>query len=73
VERGGLALTAGNSSLISQLWQQQVNEPSTGSQFSLYLSNNEKMHSALTFGGFDLSSYARAGATEKDMLWVDVD
>lgn len=40
------------------------------SQFSIYLSNDEKSPGKMTFGGLDMS-FAAKGKTEKDIYWVD--
>lgn len=41
-------------------------------QFSVFLSKSPKESGSITFGGYDLAQYAKAGLTEKDIFWADV-
>ena len=38
--------------------------------FSIYLSNTEEKPGKITFGGYDVPSYAKSGLTEKDIFWA---
>jgi hypothetical protein len=39
--------------------------------FSIYLSNKENVKGQMTFGGYDLPKFAKAGLGEKDVKWVE--
>ena len=39
--------------------------------FSLYLSNKLDINGKITFGGYDLSKYAKKGSKESDIFWMD--
>jgi hypothetical protein len=40
--------------------------------FSIFLSNKEEEPGKITFGGYDLAKYAKAGSGEKDVFWSDL-
>jgi len=40
--------------------------------FSFFLSKIPEEDGSITFGGYDLAQYAKAGATEKDIFWGEV-
>ena len=41
--------------------------------FSFYLTKNANPGSKITFGGYDVSKYAKNGLAEKDIMWIDID
>jgi hypothetical protein len=41
--------------------------------FSFYMTKNENQGSKITFGGYDVSKYAKSGSSEKDVAWLDID
>jgi len=42
------------------------------SEFSFYLSKDPSKESYVTFGGYDLGQFAKDGAQERDVFWVDM-
>ena len=40
--------------------------------FSVYLSKSPKENGSITFGGYDLGQYAKAGLSDSDIFWADV-
>jgi hypothetical protein len=40
--------------------------------FSIFLSNKEAEAGKITFGGYDLAKYAKAGAKDNDIFWSDL-
>ena len=40
--------------------------------FSVYLSSTPKENGSITFGGYDLAQYAKAGLTDRDIFWADI-
>jgi len=40
--------------------------------FSFFLSKSPEENGSITFGGYDLASYAKAGLSEKDIFWGEV-
>jgi len=40
--------------------------------FSMFLSKTPDENGSITFGGYDLAEYAKAGATPNDIFWGDV-
>lgn len=40
--------------------------------FSVFLSRTPEENGSITFGGYDLAQYAKAGLSEKDVFWGDV-
>lgn len=38
--------------------------------FSLYLSNDVKIKGKITFGGYETKKYAKAGLSDKDVVWL---
>lgn len=38
----------------------------------MFLSKSPKEEGSITFGGYDLDLYAKAGKTDKDIFWADV-
>ena len=40
--------------------------------FSVFLSKTPEENGSITFGGYDLAEYAKAGLSEKDVFWGDV-
>ena len=50
--------------------QMRQNEPSSvKAQFSFYLSVSTWKKSKLTFGNYDLDSYAKKGSSDSDIMW----
>lgn len=40
--------------------------------FSFFLSKSPEENGSITFGGYDLAAYAKAGLSEKDIFWGEV-
>jgi hypothetical protein len=40
--------------------------------FSVFLSKIPEENGSITFGGYDLAEYAKAGLSEKDIFWGEV-
>jgi hypothetical protein len=40
--------------------------------FSVFLSKIPEENGSITFGGYDLAEYAKAGVSEKDIFWGEV-
>lgn len=40
--------------------------------FSVYLSSTPKENGSITFGGYDLAQYAKAGLTDRDIFWAEM-
>jgi hypothetical protein len=39
-------------------------------QFSIYLSNDEESPGSMSFGGYDLSKFAKKGSSDSNIDWV---
>jgi len=61
----------GVPSFIAQLRNSAKFNEDFQSIFSIYLSNKENVKGQMTFGGYDLAKFAKAGSTDKDIKWVE--
>lgn len=73
----GLAPTSTEKNLQAFMKQlQQINtfgeKDSLQPMFSVFLSKTPEEDGSITFGGYDLAQYAKAGATESDVFWGNV-
>ena len=53
---------------INKFGRQESLQP----MFSVFLSKTPEENGSITFGGYDLAEYAKAGASEKDIFWGEV-
>jgi len=65
-------LNNGIPGFIAQLKNDESYKADFATQFSIYLSTNEGAGSAMSFGGYDLSKFARSGAKDSDVQWADI-
>ena len=65
-------LNNGIPGFIAQLKNDEEYKSKFATQFSIYLSRNEAAGSAMSFGGYDLGKFAKAGTQEKDVQWADI-
>ena len=64
-------MKTGVAGFVAQLKADQKFNDNFASLFSIYLSNDEAVKGNIMFGGYDLPKYAKAGAADKDIFWLD--